>query len=50
MNNPRKLNNRHKRFLSNQGYDPKDFLIVGEGYDYYTFYSKVIKKIFDIRR
>ncbi len=50
MNNPRKLNVRHKRFLSEQGYNPKDFLIISEGYDHYTFYSKVIKKAFDMRR
>ena len=51
MKNPKKLKRKHKIFLSKQGCNPDDFLIVTEDYDSYTFYNKVTKVVWNpIRR
>nr|WP_321027149.1 hypothetical protein [Clostridium neonatale] len=51
MKNPKRLKRKHKIFLSKQGCNPDDFLIVTEDADSYTFYNKVTKVVWDpIRR
>ena len=51
MKNPKRLKRKHKIFLSKQGCNPDDFLIVTEDAESYTFYNKVTKVVWDpIRR
>ena len=51
LKNPKRLKRKHKIFLSKQGCNPDDFLIVTEDAESYTFYNKVTKVVWDpIRR
>lgn len=51
MKNPKRLKRKHKKFLSSQGCDPKDFLIITEDHESYTFFNKVTNKVMSpIRR
>lgn len=50
MKNPKRLKRKHKIFLKQQGCDPKDFLIVTEDADSYTFYNKVTGVVWDLIR
>lgn len=45
MKNPKKLNRRHKKYLSVRGYDPNDFFIVKEHLENYIFFNKVTSKL-----
>lgn len=42
MENYKRLNVEQRVFLKEYGVNPKDFLLVAEAYDHYTFYN--IKK------
>lgn len=41
---------KHKVFSENLGIDYNNYLVVGEGADYYRFMDKHSKRIYDIRR
>lgn len=50
MENYRELTEKQKRFLREYGLDPKEFLSVITGYDYYTFYHINRRKEISLRR
>jgi len=46
----KELNQKHIRFLKEQGLDPKEFLHLETGYDYYKFYHIQTGRKLEIRR
>ena len=46
----KELNQKHIRFLKEQGLDPKEFLHLETGYDYYKFYHIHTRKEIVLRR
>lgn len=48
MKNPKKLKRRHKDFLADKGYNPKDFLFERETGFEYIFYNVHTKMLFPI--
>ncbi|WP_326511376.1 DUF6906 family protein [Clostridium intestinale] len=50
MKNPKKLTRKHKKFLSEQGLNPEEFLIMQSTSENYKFFHRNTKQIVDIRR
>ncbi|WP_392486760.1 DUF6906 family protein [Haloimpatiens sp. FM7315] len=50
MKHLKKLTREEKKFLKAQGFSPKEFLMERKGFDSYTFFHKLTKKLITIRR
>ena len=50
IKNCKKLNDKHIKFLKREGLDPKEFLYLETGYDYYKFYHIRTGKELTLRR
>jgi hypothetical protein len=50
IENCKELNYKHIKFLKREGLDPKEFLHLETGYDYYKFYHIGTGKELTLRR
>lgn len=50
MKNPKKLRRRHKEFLTEQGLNHHNYLIIKDLVECYEFYHKPTGRVVDIRR